>query len=289
MNEQMPIMMKILRHNEPVFDGHTKDVMKMEVPFRQFIPKAIRFDVQVASDIYWKSTKDYFPLDSVGPLKMPYPNIWMEWKVPSGALIESVRAADRENGKWINGLRCGAYLSEVDGGFDMMTFIIKVTGEIVSWTVTRRIRSDQLGANPFGEVAYSVGETSEIEAAKISAMTSMLNMPAVMALGLINCKNVEVKETGQIGLARTASEKRRKIPARKIKYHTIMLPGGGSKSDGKGGHRASAVHQVRGHFKTFTAEKPLLGRHVGTYWWGWQVRGNAENGIVVSDYKVGVK
>jgi hypothetical protein len=25
---------------------------------------------------------------------------------------------------------------------------------------------------------------------------------------------------------------------------------------------------VDGHFKTFTAEAPLFGKHVGTYWWG---------------------
>lgn len=30
----------------------------------------------------------------------------------------------------------------------------------------------------------------------------------------------------------------------------------------------------------------LMGRHVGTYWWGWQIRGNAEKGMVVSDYSL---
>lgn len=47
-----------------------------------------------------------------------------------------------------------------------------------------------------------------------------------------------------------------------------------------------ALHRVRGHFKTFTADRPLLGQHVGTYWWGWQIRGKAENGINVSDYRL---
>jgi hypothetical protein len=42
---------------------------------------------------------------------------------------------------------------------------------------------------------------------------------------------------------------------------------------------------VRGHFKTFTAEKPLMGRAVGTYSWGWQLRGDPKRGIVISDYQ----
>ena len=73
---------------------------------------------------------------------------------------------------------------------------------------------------------------------------------------------------------------------REIRYNTIILPGGGTESDGKGGHRATALHRVRGHFKTFTKDRPLLGKHVGTYWWGWQVRGSAKHGTVVSDYEL---
>ncbi len=30
-----------------------------------------------------------------------------------------------------------------------------------------------------------------------------------------------------------------------------------------------------------------MGRHVGTYWWGWQVRGNPNNGVTITDYRVG--
>ena len=44
---------------------------------------------------------------------------------------------------------------------------------------------------------------------------------------------------------------------------------------------------LRGHFKTFTEDAPLFGKVVGTFWWGWQVRGTAKNGVIVSDYKIG--
>ncbi|WP_225050582.1 hypothetical protein, partial [Enterococcus casseliflavus] len=73
------------------------------------------------------------------------------------------------------------------------------------------------------------------------------------------------------------------------KYNTIHLPNeshsSGTKRD-SGTNCGKSLHTVRGHFKIFTEDKPLLGKHVGTYWWGWQVRGSKEVGEVVSDYKV---
>jgi hypothetical protein len=70
----------------------------------------------------------------------------------------------------------------------------------------------------------------------------------------------------------------------------VTYPGsGGSEYVAKSGtHRATTLHRVRGHFKTFTAERPLMGKHVGTCWWGWQLRGdpNPNRGIVTSDYQI---
>lgn len=109
-------------------------------------------------------------------------------------------------------------------------------------------------------------------------------MPAMWAIGLMNCKNVHLEEV-EVS-PRAGKKSRRKRPS--VRFNTIVLPGGQStKPVDRGGSRETAVHQVRGHFKTFTAEAPLLGQHVGTYWWGWQVRGNKKNGVVVSDYKIG--
>jgi hypothetical protein len=47
---------------------------------------------------------------------------------------------------------------------------------------------------------------------------------------------------------------------------------------------AERQYLARGHFKTYTPDAPLLGRHVGTYWWEPQVRGRKELGSVVKDY-----
>lgn len=46
-----------------------------------------------------------------------------------------------------------------------------------------------------------------------------------------------------------------------------------------------ALHVCRGHFKTFTPERPLMGKHVGTYWWPPMWRGRGQ-GKVNKDYNV---
>jgi len=48
-----------------------------------------------------------------------------------------------------------------------------------------------------------------------------------------------------------------------------------------------AFHICRGHFKTFTEDRPLFGKHTGTYWWANQVRGDRRKGIIEKDYLVG--
>jgi hypothetical protein len=101
-----------------------------------------------------------------------------------------------------------------------------------------------------------------------------------------NCRNVETAETGAIKMRRSGAQKRLGEKPFSIRYNTIILPGGGCEYDPKSGTHRAALHRVRGHFKTFTAGKPLMGKHVGTYWWGWQLRGDAKRGIVISNYQV---
>ena len=48
-----------------------------------------------------------------------------------------------------------------------------------------------------------------------------------------------------------------------------------------------ALHICRGHFKDFRkSENGLFGKHKDLYWWESQVRGNAKEGVVFSDYEV---
>jgi hypothetical protein len=49
-----------------------------------------------------------------------------------------------------------------------------------------------------------------------------------------------------------------------------------------------ALHLCRGHFVTYSEERPLFGKYSGTYWKPAHMRGSANNGEVVKDYKIDV-
>jgi hypothetical protein len=62
----------------------------------------------------------------------------------------------------------------------------------------------------------------------------------------------------------------------------VLVAAGGE--TGEAGRRS--FHIARGHFKTYTPDRPLLGHAVGTFWWDQAVRGNKDAGVVTKDYKV---
>jgi hypothetical protein len=51
------------------------------------------------------------------------------------------------------------------------------------------------------------------------------------------------------------------------------------------GADSKALHVCRGNYATYTEDKPLFGRITGTVWRKSHTRGDAKNGVIVSDYK----
>lgn len=116
--------------------------------------------------------------------------------------------------------------------------------------------------------------------------------PALLAHSLLNCKNVEVESNAPP--AKLSKRHQRKHGKPLVTFKTLKVnPMGGRRSSGGGGGKSVdiggghvSLHIVRGHFKTYTAERPLLGKHTGTYWWSANVRGSADAGVVVKNYEV---
>jgi hypothetical protein len=116
--------------------------------------------------------------------------------------------------------------------------------------------------------------------------------PALMTLGFMNCKNVTV-EPMHTPESFAKLNRIREINRRKplVRWSTVVVEPLKQilrESRGKTGAQRieAALHIARGHFKTFTEERPLFGRAVGTYFWHQQVRGNAERGSVNKTYDV---
>lgn len=231
--------------------------------------------------------------EAVGPQMLPFPDLWLEGHWPSGsggingaeAYAIYCHSDDARNADTLEPLDFHSTTYQIfglmrDGSIRRMPVAAITTFDddgIVRGFTARAL-------HPKGNF------TLEIDSLGFEYMAWVTSMvfPAMWAVGLMNCKNVHLAE------GCTAEKKSRKQRRQRpgVRYHTIVLPGGhgegGGTSTGDGGADWRAQHQVRGHFKTYTADAPLMGKHVGTYWWGWQVRGKKENGVVVSDYKVGV-
>jgi hypothetical protein len=113
-------------------------------------------------------------------------------------------------------------------------------------------------------------------------------VPAFLSLSFMNCKNVTINA---IDPDPALNRERRKAGLQPfLRYHTINIEPMKQVLRTEGGVEANgikkALHICRGHFATYTDEKPLFGHTTGTVWRPSHVRGSAKQGVVVADYKV---
>ncbi|MBA3073843.1 MAG: hypothetical protein FP831_09620 [Anaerolineae bacterium] len=106
------------------------------------------------------------------------------------------------------------------------------------------------------------------------------------ALGLLNCKNIITIERGgpPIGIKRNRHRKwthrHYVLQIRTMREVTKI------EHDGESINSEISFHFCRGHFKTYSAEKPLFGKFIGDFWWDAHARGSIKKGIVTKDYNI---
>lgn len=131
----------------------------------------------------------------------------------------------------------------------------------------------------------------EREASEVAVLEAFFR--AVKMIQLLNCKNITSTDTPPPDKLQKKRIKRGKVPMFTYKTLKILVPGKKQNhlKNGKGQKDDiyyNRIHLCRGHFKTYTKEKPLFGRMTGTYWWQPSVRGNKKNGVIHKDYAVSV-
>lgn len=120
-------------------------------------------------------------------------------------------------------------------------------------------------------------------------------MVFLLATMLANCKNVAQKAENVPVKILKAREKRNRVPV--DRWYTLAIEPMQKKiAAGLGDDGAllrvdrptyeKAFHICRGHFKEFTAAKPLFGRISGRFWWPMHTRGNRQLGSVTKDYAI---
>ena len=229
----------------------------------------------------------------------PFPDFWIEFNYSDGNRIavwmhaedcseikgELPRTETGENPRWH--MQCRIMVA-ADGGivcapFDFNMFLSK------NGTPLRFLNIlDQWGC--IHGFPWDVEEAAGILKSVPdlgSAVTSPIGI-ALLTLCFMNCKNVAVEKREPDAKLSRAFQRRHGTPL--TRYHVldidpmrkILKDEGGSETTGL----KQALHICRGHFKTYTAERPLLGKTTGTFWWPMHVRGTTEAGVSVKDYRV---
>lgn len=240
--------------------------------------KGLPLNVDEAIDAWIKGPE--YIMETVGPQMPPFPAMWIEWEThlpadDNGPALDSYSAsmvycADDQ-------IAYTCFNKDVYGKIRMISpDLISEVGE-TGQMLNIGFRSAREAWTPTIELDFD--KDKDVIRALI------INMPSLYTIGMMNCKNVST--TIHQHRSRSANPRIRKAEP-KFEYHTIVLPQPKSRTGGGGGgsHGSPALHKVRGHFKRYTEDAPLFGKHVGTYWWPWQVRGTTDSGVVVSNYEV---
>lgn len=108
---------------------------------------------------------------------------------------------------------------------------------------------------------------------------------AMLTFSFANCRNVSISDCT---VPQTRRQRRHGPPATTYKVLDIAPMQRVLRDEGGVDHNGlqRALHICRGHFARYTAERPLFGRHEGLFWHPMHVRGSAERGVAIRDYKV---
>lgn len=109
------------------------------------------------------------------------------------------------------------------------------------------------------------------------------------AFTFANCSNVKLADATEELAPVPKIRRRLKIP--EVKRYTLNICGHTSTPSrewNEGPKGVMPFHLCRGHFATYTEEKPLFGRKgaVGRYWHPPHMKGKKENGEIIKDYAI---
>lgn len=103
-----------------------------------------------------------------------------------------------------------------------------------------------------------------------------------------NAKGITVVDNVPPAKLNKATVKRHGVPL--VRYYSLEIDPLRKRLEQEGQIATNglkkALHLCRGHFATYTADKPLFGHYVGTVWVPAHMRGSLKQGAVIKDYRV---
>jgi hypothetical protein len=108
---------------------------------------------------------------------------------------------------------------------------------------------------------------------------------------ILNCQNVVTKDVLPTEKLNQKRIRNGKLPLYSYKILEVVKGKPRTKNAGSvpwdyKSPEAVRFHLCRGHFKTFTEERPLFGKYSGTFWWNPQSRGDRSKGAIEKEYSV---
>jgi hypothetical protein len=295
-------------------DGASAKLMGFYWTTIESIRKAITdcpiIEASSACRLYWDHPQDVWEAKDFPSAAPPFPEFFMEAGHPGTITVENGKRV--EPGNWVPerwGFLFKAIEPKDDDEFPAMnreTKEIEAVNIKRKWDIGIHLVFKQgssvcfypvIGFMPVMENGSIVRwptmmggglNVSDNEKEQIGSLFLSLLKPVLFALSFMHCKNVtlEAQEPD-----RSLNNERRKAGLKPfVRYHTINIEPmkkvlkteGNSEVDGL----KRALHICRGHFSTYSEEKPLFGRIAGTFWIPSHVRGSIKEGVVVSDYNV---
>lgn len=244
------------------------------------------------SAFYWYHERQIWGPEDFGPVRPPFDALWLEWTIPKNPVIDLLPRIPP-------GRKCGALvcLTRDDGGqFIIQTFTegAGATEGIVALPPVHFNLNDDgasdlipmVGATEGAHLAAMMGV--DINKA-LSEIAALCHVP-LLALSFMHCRNITIEDVPGPP-PKVARKRAARLGFGETKMTRIRLPGAArtarTPTEVRNAVGQAPLHMVRGHFKTYTEDAPLFGKRTGTYWWGWQARGNQANGVHVPTYEVG--
>lgn len=140
---------------------------------------------------------------------------------------------------------------------------------------------DRLGS--LSHIAPATGRHIKCDA----QLAVFLCQPAFMAISFMHCKNVAVQESPE-DAPPPKWIRRQRVPEVRYRVLDIEPMKQVLRTEGRIEETGlkKALHICRGHFATYTEEKPLFGKVSGTFWVPQCIKGNHKHGTVVKDYSI---
>lgn len=109
---------------------------------------------------------------------------------------------------------------------------------------------------------------------------------ALWAICFMHAKNAMIEEVAIPEKLNRAALKKYEQPL--MRYHMLKIKPmtRAHKDDAGGTHASPSLHIRRGHWRTYTEDRPLFGKVAGTFWFDQAIVGNEKRGVVMKDYEV---